>query len=42
MKDFDIIIDGIKANTSQVEEDVIRVRMGLEPKESEVDKNGSV
>ena len=36
MKDFDIIIDGIVTNTEQIEEDVIRVRMELEPKESEV------
>lgn len=37
MKDFDIIIDGTKTNTEQIEEDVIRVRMELEPKESEVE-----
>lgn len=38
MKDFDIVIkqpDGteIVANTSMIEEDVIRMRLGLEPKE---------
>lgn len=42
MTDFDIIIDGVKANTEQVEEDIIRVRMGLKPKESEVDEDGTV
>lgn len=38
MKDFNVIIkqsDGteIVANTSMIEEDVIRMRIGLEPKE---------
>jgi hypothetical protein len=38
MKDINIIIkdafDGeIKANTEQIEEDVLRMRMGLEPHE---------
>lgn len=37
MKDFDIIIDRIMTNTEQIEEDVIRVQMELEPKESEVE-----
>lgn len=40
MKDFDVVIkqpDGteIVTNTSMIEEDVIRVRLGLEPKEQD-------
>lgn len=40
MKDFNVVIkqpDGteIIANTSMIEEDVIRMRMGLEPKEQD-------
>ena len=37
MKDFDIIIDRIMTNTEQIEEDMIRAQMELEPKESEVE-----
>lgn len=40
MKDFNIIITDaygreIKANTEKIEEDVLRMRMGLEPQEQE-------
>ena len=40
MKDINIIIKDtfgkeIKANTGQIEEDVIRMRMGLEPQEQD-------
>jgi hypothetical protein len=37
MQDFNVIIDGIKANTNMIEEDVIRQRLGLEPKEQKGD-----
>jgi len=39
MQDFNVIIDGIKANTNMIEEDVIRQRLGLEPKEQKGDGN---
>lgn len=39
MQDFNVIIDGIKANTNMIEEDVIRQRLGLEPKEQKGDDN---
>ena len=32
MKDFDITIGNVTANTDMIEEDVIRLGMGLEPK----------
>lgn len=40
MKDINIIIKDaygreIKANTEQIEEDVLRMRMGLEPQEQD-------
>ena len=40
MKDFNIIIKDafgrdIKVNTEQIEEDVLRMRMGLEPQEQD-------
>lgn len=33
MKDLNITIGNVTANTDMIEEDVIRMRMGLEPKE---------
>lgn len=37
--DFEIvIINGISVNTSMIEEDVIRMNMGLKPKEQDVKK----
>lgn len=35
MDDFDIIIGDIVVNTSMIEEDVIRMQMGLKPKEQD-------
>lgn len=35
MKDFDITIGNVTANTDMIEEDVIRSRLGLEPKKQE-------
>lgn len=32
MKDFNVTIGNVTASTSMIEEDVIRLRMGLEPK----------
>lgn len=32
MKDFDITIGNITVNTDMIEEDVIRTRIGLDPK----------
>lgn len=39
MKDFDVIINSFKVNTDMIEEDVIRQRLGLEPKEQKGDDN---
>ena len=36
MKDFNITIGNIIANTDMIEEDVLRMEMGLEPKEQKV------
>lgn len=33
MKDFNITIDNVTANTNMIEEDIIRYEFGLEPKE---------
>ena len=35
MKDFNITIGNVTANTSMIEEDVLRMNMGLEPHHQE-------
>lgn len=39
MQDFNVTIGNVTASTSMIEEDVIRLRMGLEPKGEETMKN---
>ena len=37
MKDFDITIGNLTVNTDMIEEDVLRMEMGLEPKEQKTE-----
>ena len=37
MKDFDIVIGNLTVNTDMIEEDVLRMEMGLESKEQKTE-----